>query len=67
MPKNSSAKYYQESLFSFVRKLFFQEIRVNLFILYLGLKSPQGRLNPQKSLVMRNLFTVRLIISHPRA
>ena len=47
-----------KKLFSFGRKLSFQEIRVNLLLLHLGLESLLGRLNQQSSHVIINFFSM---------
>ena len=57
---------YFHSVFSFIRESFFQEIRVNLFILQLDLKSPLSRVNHQSSHVLRLFFILHLISRHPR-
>ena len=47
-----------KKLFSFGRKLSFQEIRVNLLLLHLGLESLLGRLNRQSSHVIIISFSM---------
>ena len=53
-----------KKLFTFVRKSFFEEIRINLFICSLGLKSPLDRLIHQSSQVNRIFFILCLISSY---
>ena len=55
-----------KKLFTFVRKSFFEEIRINLFICSLGLKSPLDRLIHQSSQVNRIFFILCLISSYLR-